>query len=707
MTRLLASFVIGLFAAGPVLAQATYTWTGGDGNGNWNVPNNWGGTLPLSGPAARIALAGTTQTTTNQNLGNPFALNRLTFAVGAGSFSVSGNPLQFQGDAAAVVLDSANLATINSGLVLDANLTILGGANAAGDPGGDLRLDGPISGNGGLRLNFSEPSAVASVRGTGNAFTGSVMVNSGALAIAGSGSISPAGPLFVGHSGTFVLDNTATNIADRLSNTATVRLGGGFQTVFGNDTAASTESAGALTLASGQSGIDLFPGASAGVQLTFASLSSAGTGTVLFNATGNNLGVAPGNGVANVLFTAAPSLVGGGGSAGTTTVSILPPALATNGPSGDAVTLVTYGANGIRPLTASEFASTLTAGTTTDNVRLTAPSVSVIANTTRNSLVLANSSFLTIAPGSTLSLTSGALLSLGNDTLVSGAGTLAFGNRAYVTVEGGNQRLTIENPITVTGNGGVVKSGSGTLVLENTAALSGNSVFVNSGTLMVEGAAPLASSPIIQVSGGATLDVTSLGATGLTLGSGQSLSGGGTVSGAVRVGNGSRIDPTSGDETGPGTLTTGDTTFQPGGIYAWRLNSVEGGAFTHSLLTSAGSLDLSGLSSGNWFTIQIISLTPENASGSLGDFNNSASYAWTLATYSGGITAFSADKFTIDTSAFANSLGGGSFVIGQNGNNLIISFTPVPEPGMVLAVAGTGALLSLRARRRRESQRQT
>ena len=543
--RCLAPLVAALLTALPGFAQTTYTWTGGAGNGNWNAAGNWGGTLPAPGVGTQIVLAGSTQTTTTQDLGNPFALNRLTFASGAGAFSVSGNPLQFQGGGAAIVLDSANLATLNGGLVLDTNLTLRGGANAVGDPDGDLRLAGAITGTGGLRVNFLDTSAVVAVQGSGNTFTGSVAVNSGTLTLTGSGSIPSAGPLFVGHLGTLILDNTPTNNTNRLSDTAGVALGGGFVTVFGNNTVATTETAGALTLASGQSTIDLFPGASAGAQLTFASLSS-GTGTVLFNATGNNLGAAPGSGVANVLFTTAPTLIGGNGAAGTTTISILPQALSTNGPAGDAVTLVTYGANGIRPLAASEFASSLTTGNNTDNVRLTSTNVSVTANTTRNALVLAaDNTFLSIAPGSTLTLASGALVNLGNSTLVTGGGTLAFGNRAYVTVEGGSQLLTIGNPITVTGNVGLVKSGAGTLVLENTATLGSNSVFVNAGTLKIEGAPSLASSPTIRVSGGATLDATSVSG-GLTLGSGQTLSGNGAVTGTVRVGSGAKIDPTGG-----------------------------------------------------------------------------------------------------------------------------------------------------------------
>jgi hypothetical protein len=573
---------------------------------------------------------------------------------------------------------------VGSGLTLDTNLALRGAA------AGDLRFDGAVGGAGGLRVNLDNALASVSLRGGGNAFTGSVAVNRGALVLTGSGGIATAGPLSVGHQGAVLIDNSQTNNGDRLGDTAAVTLGGGSVSLFGNPAQASTETAGALTLASGQSLIDVRPGAAAGARLTFASLSSSGSGGVLFNGTANGLGSAPGSGVANVLFTTAPALVGGNGADGSTTVSILPQGLATGGPTLDGVTLVTYGPNGVRALAASEFATSLTTGAAADNVRITSSNASVTAPTTRNSLVLAaDGQFLTIGSGATLNLTSGAFVNLGGGSLVTGSGTLAFGGRAYLTVEGRGRQLTLETPISVAGNAGLVKSGTGNLLLENTATLGSNSVFVNAGTLKVVAATPLASSPGVRVSHGATLDVTLLAA-GLPLGSGQTLSGDGTVSGALRVGNGARVDPTGGSGTGPATLTVGNTTLQPGGTYVWRLNSVEGGAFNQSLLGSAGSLDLSGLSNTNRFTIRLTSLTAENAAGAVPDFNNGTGYNWTLATYAGGITNFSADKFTINTDDFANGLGNGTFTIGKNGNSLVISFVPVPEPPLLLGMAAAG-----------------
>ncbi len=694
MWRLLAVIGAGL-VSGTAVAQTTYTWDGGGGSGTWNTAANWAGdAVPVSGTSGRITLAGTTQTTTTQNLGNPFDLNRLTFAAGAGAFAVSGDPLRFGGIGAAIVLDTANAATINSALVLNSTVAIRGA-------GSDLMLGGPVSGAGGLRLNRTDSSATVTLTAA-NSFTGSVRVNGGTLSLGGSGAISSAGPLSVGRDGAVDLNNLGTNNTNRLGDASPVTLGGGFLTLIGNNAAASSETTGALTLAAGQSTIDVIPGTGAGAQFAFASLSGTGSGTVLFNATANNLGAAPGSGVANVQFGTSPTLIGGGGAAGTTSLSILAPALATNGPAGDAVTLVTHGANGIRPLTAAEFASVLASGTSTAaNVRLTDTSVNVTANTARNSLVLASTeTFVDIGAGSSLNLTSGALVSLGNGTVVTGAGTLAFGNRAYVTVEGGGNTTTIETSFAVAGNAGLVKSGSGTLVLASTATLGANAVFVNAGTLRVEAAAPLASAPVIRVAGGARLDATAL-PNGLALGSGQTLTGSGTVTGGLRVGSGATVAPTDGSGSGPGTLTVGSTAFQPGGAYPWRLNSTESGLHTQSSLSSVGTLDLTGLSAGNRFTVRVRTLTAENADGALGDFHSGTAYTWTLATYSGGITGFAAEKFTLDLTGFANSLDGGSFTVGQSGNQLVLAFTPVPEPVALLGVAALALALGQRLRPRR------
>ena len=107
----------------------------------------------------------------------------------------------------------------------------------------------------------------------------------------------------------------------------------------------------------------------------------------------------------------APVLVGGGGAAGSTTISILPWAVGGVGYGAAVTTFMTYtAANGFRPLDVdTEFASAF-GGNATDNVRLTATTDTVLSgNATVNSLILAGQGG-SLSGSGTLTVTSGAVL---------------------------------------------------------------------------------------------------------------------------------------------------------------------------------------------------------------------------------------------------------------------------------------------------------
>ena len=63
----------------------------------------------------------------------------------------------------------------------------------------------------------------------------------------------------------------------------------------------------------------------------------------------------------------------------------------------------------------------------------------------------------------------------------------------------------------------------------------------------------------------------------------------------------------------------------------------------------------------------------------------------------GGITNFAANLFNIDITGFQNTHNG-NFSITQNGNNLDLVYTAVPEPRAAL-LGGLGLLVLLRRRR--------
>src|SRR5262249_55721377 len=137
-------------------------------------------------------------------------------------------------------------------------------------------------------------------------------------------------------------------------------------------------------------------------------------GTFLFRGTALGDGAFPTRG--NISFTADPSaaLVGGGGAGGTNTINILPYAIGDTSASGTGSSFVTYGANGVRPLAASEYlVADLSGAIPTANVKLDNGASGVPAGSvTVNSLALVTSGSNTgsVTGTGTLSVTSGAIL---------------------------------------------------------------------------------------------------------------------------------------------------------------------------------------------------------------------------------------------------------------------------------------------------------
>jgi autotransporter-associated beta strand protein len=180
------------------------------------------------------------------------------------------------------------------------------------------------------------------------------------------------------------------------------------------------------------------------------------------------------------------ALLGGGGAAGSTTVSILPWAWSFGTSS-----WMTYNAtNGLRPLdTVAEYLTIIPVAPSDDNVRLTAAAATTLAlgNNEMGSLIQAQAQNINGAAGgaSTLTVRTGALGFIGASTVAPGAG----GTLAINTGSGNTRELVVFNnqPVTLNANistsGGVTKFGNGVLTLAAANTFTGG-LTINDGTVV-------------------------------------------------------------------------------------------------------------------------------------------------------------------------------------------------------------------------------
>ena len=219
--------------------------------------------------------------------------------------------------------------------------------------------------------------------------------------------------------------------------------------------------------------------------------------------------------------------------------------------------------------------------------------------------------------------------------------------------------LTIGGPIS--GSGRFTKSGTGTLVLAGTNSYAGTTT-VSAGTLVVHGA--ITGTSAVSLQGGTTL------------------AGSGSIGGSVTVGSFTTLAPGS----SPGTLSiAGNVTLGSGGNYNWQIYDAGGTAGSSTgwdLLSVGGTLAITATTESR-FNLNLWSLSGvgPDVNGPAINWNSTQSGSWRIASAAGGITGFSADKFTINTTAangaagFANALAGGIFSLAQVGNDLNLVFT--------------------------------
>jgi autotransporter-associated beta strand protein len=190
---------------------------------------------------------------------------------------------------------------------------------------------------------------------------------------------------------------------------------------------------------------------------------------------------------------------------------------------------------------------------------------------------------------------------------------------------------------------------------------------------------------------GATFDVSALSG-GFSIGSGHTLNGSGTVAGSVTVDSAAMLCP----GTNVGTLTvTQGLTWGTGGNYNWQMMTATGtaGSTTSWDLANAGGTLTIAATQADPFKINLWTLSGSTTNGSASNFNPGQNYTWKIASATGGITGFAANKFAINTSAtngtggFANSFAGGTFSVAQAGNQIDLVYTAGTSSVITINVA--------------------
>ena len=199
----------------------------------------------------------------------------------------------------------------------------------------------------------------------------------------------------------------------------------------------------------------------------------------------------------------------------------------------------------------------------------------------------------------------------------------------------------------------------------------------------------------LEVNGGLLVNRGTINGT-VNVNFGSLATGDGVFSGAVNVNQGGRFSPGN----SPGSATVGALTLNAGGSFAFEINDADGAPGTgFDLIRDIGALIIGAGSTQNArFTIEVVSLDAANDPGLALNFDPSQPSSFTMISAEGGIQGFDPALFFVDTSGFQNDLTGGSFSVVEAGNDLLLTFSPVPEPSTTVLLLAASSL-ALRRRR--------
>lgn len=549
---------------------------------------------------------------------------------------------------------------------------------------GNATYAGKISGSGTLVKNNSGTNTDQIFTGASTDFNGTVIVNGGLFRLYQLGAMN-ATDYIVNSGGSLLIDNNSTtSTGARILDTASITLNSadGARSgetkptglaIFRDQNSAQNETVGVITVRSGASYARLEAtnaGTSSSTQLIANDIVRENNATL--NVRGTNLGNASGRrtllriGDATNQTAFIDAMVGGGGALGSTSLSIVPWAIAqdvTNAGVGDTHmgnSLATYiSGRGFRALDLTTEYTTIAGAGSTDNARQSlATDLTGVAGKTLNALVIDNNATSTVkvtgaGAGQTLDNTSGAFLfTLSNGSNSTAYGTILSGFDSGITVGSTNEYVfTVQNPSSATttptltatvesplnSTADITKSGRGTLIFTavNAAGGGANKTTINEGTLEIAGLDNIGGATGEVVFAGGTLRLGANFTDDLSTRSITLLNGGGTINtngNDVSLANSIGVGVGSLTKAGTGTLTfagTNDTAHQgliqvTGGTLA--LNQTPGTAAIGSggvqIRTSTGVAILQLVADDQIADTVTVDLAATNGFNALFDVNN-------------------------------------------------------------------------------------